>query len=241
MSNALQRPSHRYRADGGQVPDFSAMLPKCNISGTVNAGRGFGVLPTSFEQEIVENSDAVPISGLRRTTQGNSMIDPEVARLRRLRSEALLVREVARTLASTPWAAKESLLDRTACASWRIARIVSGRLRSHPYAHPQEPAARAESPAAAREHARTASGRRHRAGLVVRFQRGAVEIAVRDQSPRRGNCIANAERRAARASGRKGTGPNGRHGGESWRRARGRLAVPRALIRPRVLIRIGEF
>jgi hypothetical protein len=116
------------------------MLPKCNISGTVNAGRGFGVLPTSFEQEIVENSDAVPISGLRRTTQGNSMIDPEVARLRRLRSEALLVREVARTLASTPWAAKESLLDRTACASWRIARIVSGRLRSHPYAAYQKDA-----------------------------------------------------------------------------------------------------
>jgi hypothetical protein len=68
------------------------------------------------------------------------MIDPEVARLRRLRSQALLVREIARTFESSQWAANESLLERTACAGWRIARVVSGRLRSHPYAEYQKDA-----------------------------------------------------------------------------------------------------
>jgi hypothetical protein len=68
------------------------------------------------------------------------MIDPEVARLRRLRSEALLVREIARTFQSSQWAANESLLDRSACASWRIARVVSGRLKGHPYAEYQKDA-----------------------------------------------------------------------------------------------------
>jgi hypothetical protein len=68
------------------------------------------------------------------------MIDPEVARLRRLRSEALLVRELARTFESSPWAANESLLGRSACASWRIARLVSGRLKGHPYAKYQKDA-----------------------------------------------------------------------------------------------------
>jgi len=68
------------------------------------------------------------------------MIDPEVARLRRLRSEALLVREIARMFESSQWAANESLLDRSACASWRIARVVSGRLRGHPYAEYQKDA-----------------------------------------------------------------------------------------------------
>jgi hypothetical protein len=68
------------------------------------------------------------------------MIDPEVARLRRMRSEALLVREIARTFESSLWAANESLLGRSACASWRIVRLVSGRLKSHPYAKYQKDA-----------------------------------------------------------------------------------------------------
>jgi hypothetical protein len=59
------------------------------------------------------------------------MTDPEVARLRRLRGEALRVRELARALGSTQWA--NDLLARGACASWRIARVVSGRLKAHPY------------------------------------------------------------------------------------------------------------
>jgi len=68
------------------------------------------------------------------------MIDPEVARLRRLRKEALLVRQIARTFESSQWAANESLLDRCGCASWRIARLISGRLRGHPYAEYQKDA-----------------------------------------------------------------------------------------------------
>ncbi len=80
------------------------------------------------------------------------MIDPEVARLRRLRSEALLVREIARTFESSQWAANESLLDRSACASWRIARVVSGRLRGHPYPEYQKDAG-AATRAANRLHA----------------------------------------------------------------------------------------
>jgi hypothetical protein len=59
------------------------------------------------------------------------MTDPEVARLRRLRGDALRVREIARALGSTQCA--NDLLTRGACASWRIARVVSGRLNAHPY------------------------------------------------------------------------------------------------------------
>ncbi len=69
--------------------------------------------------------------------KGKTMIDPEVARLRRLRGEALLVREIARKFEATPWARNEPLLSRGACASWRIARVVSGRLRGHPYSEYQ--------------------------------------------------------------------------------------------------------
>ena len=81
---------------------------------------------------MLENSDAVPISGLRRWTKGKTMNDPEVARLRRLRSEALRVRELALALGSTQ-SADDRLLARGACTGWRIARVVSGRLKAHPY------------------------------------------------------------------------------------------------------------
>jgi hypothetical protein len=63
------------------------------------------------------------------------MTDPEVARLRRLRSEALRVRELARALAATQWT--DDVLARGACASWRLARVVSGKLKAHPYLHYQ--------------------------------------------------------------------------------------------------------
>ncbi len=68
------------------------------------------------------------------------MIDPEVARLRRLRALALRARAIARTLGSRPCALNEPLLDRGAGASWRIARAVSGRLKAHPYASYQRDA-----------------------------------------------------------------------------------------------------
>ena len=61
------------------------------------------------------------------------MNDLEVARLRQLRSLALRVRAVAQALSATRVAAGDPLLTRGACASWRIARVVSGRLKAHPY------------------------------------------------------------------------------------------------------------
>ena len=66
------------------------------------------------------------------------MIDPEVARLRRLRAIALRVRAIARMFGSRPYALNDSLLGRGAGASWRIARAVSGRLKAHPYASYQQ-------------------------------------------------------------------------------------------------------
>jgi hypothetical protein len=59
------------------------------------------------------------------------MTDPEVARLRRLRGEALRVREIARELGSSQ--PTNDMLARGAFASWRLARVVSGRLKAHPY------------------------------------------------------------------------------------------------------------
>src|SRR5580692_3613364 len=61
------------------------------------------------------------------------MIDPEVARLRRLRDEALRVRDIARRLGTARWAINDPLLNRGACASWRIVRVVTGKLIEHPY------------------------------------------------------------------------------------------------------------
>lgn len=68
------------------------------------------------------------------------MIDPEVARLRRLRDEALRIREIARALEAAPWAKSDQLLARGACASWRIARLASGKLVAHPYLRYQKSA-----------------------------------------------------------------------------------------------------
>jgi hypothetical protein len=68
------------------------------------------------------------------------MIDAEVLRLRRLRVSALHVRAVAKALARNRAVAHDVLLHRGACASWRIARAVSGRLRAHPYQRYQKDA-----------------------------------------------------------------------------------------------------
>ena len=66
------------------------------------------------------------------------MIDPEVARLRRLRDEALRARQIARRLGTARWGIKDPLLARGACASWRIARVVTGKLIEHPYLRYQQ-------------------------------------------------------------------------------------------------------
>jgi hypothetical protein len=60
------------------------------------------------------------------------MIDSEVERLRALRASALRVRAVARALARRH-PDNDAILNRGACAAWRIARTVSGRLRAHPF------------------------------------------------------------------------------------------------------------
>jgi hypothetical protein len=61
------------------------------------------------------------------------MNDSEVARLRQLRNSALRVRAVAYALGASFAGAEDPLLTRGSCASWRIARVVSGRLKAHPY------------------------------------------------------------------------------------------------------------
>jgi hypothetical protein len=68
------------------------------------------------------------------------MLDPEIERLRRLRGAALKLRELAKELAARGGASDEPLLHRGACSAWRVARIVSGRLRAHPFADFQKDA-----------------------------------------------------------------------------------------------------
>jgi hypothetical protein len=60
------------------------------------------------------------------------MIDSEVVRLRQLRATALRVRAIARTLGRR-FPGNDGVLNRGACAAWRVARAVSGRLRAHPF------------------------------------------------------------------------------------------------------------
>ena len=58
------------------------------------------------------------------------MIDAEVLRLRRLRETALRARAIATVLESSRHNAK---LCASAAACWRIARVITGWLRAHPY------------------------------------------------------------------------------------------------------------
>jgi hypothetical protein len=58
-------------------------------------------------------------------------LNDEVTRLRRLRQSVLKVRALARVLNGADCAHR--LFERGALLNWRIARIATGRLRSHPY------------------------------------------------------------------------------------------------------------
>jgi hypothetical protein len=58
-------------------------------------------------------------------------LNDEVTRLRRLRQSALKVRALAMVL--TDGHGADRLFERAALLHWRIARIATGRLRSHPY------------------------------------------------------------------------------------------------------------
>src|SRR5271165_4116909 len=61
------------------------------------------------------------------------MNDPEVVRLRRLRQTALRMRALAFAFSVTRMGKQDPSFQRVAQASWRVARAVTGRLRSHPY------------------------------------------------------------------------------------------------------------
>ena len=60
------------------------------------------------------------------------MIDAEVTRLRRLRNTALNARALAAMLESSS-SRRDSVFSRAAVRCWQIARVVTGRLRAHPY------------------------------------------------------------------------------------------------------------
>jgi hypothetical protein len=58
------------------------------------------------------------------------MIDAEVIRLRRLRRVALLTRKLAQTLHMS--FSDDGVFARSAVAAWSVARLINGRLKSHP-------------------------------------------------------------------------------------------------------------
>lgn len=60
------------------------------------------------------------------------MIDSEVGRLRRLRNSALKARAIATALDSTAQR-RDSVFSRGAVSCWQIARVITGKLRAHPY------------------------------------------------------------------------------------------------------------
>jgi hypothetical protein len=60
------------------------------------------------------------------------MIDAEVTRLRRLRSTALKVRALAEAMAAHS-VRRDSVFSQGGRSCWRIARLMTGTLRAHPY------------------------------------------------------------------------------------------------------------
>jgi hypothetical protein len=60
------------------------------------------------------------------------MIDTDVVRLRQLRATALRARAVAAAMDASS-AEADTVFSRSAVSCWRIARVVTGRLRAHPY------------------------------------------------------------------------------------------------------------
>ena len=67
------------------------------------------------------------------------MNDPEVLRLRQLRNTALKVRAIAAALRSAQTCPpRAATLSGSAAACWRIARVITGRLRAHPYPRYQQ-------------------------------------------------------------------------------------------------------
>ena len=98
------------------------------------------------------------------------MIDAEVARLRRLRIAALRVRALAHALGLSSFMLRDPLLQRAACATWRIARVVSGRLRAHPHLRFQRDAGVAVFLRLSLFAAAAAFGVRTRQAALIRFE-----------------------------------------------------------------------
>jgi hypothetical protein len=72
------------------------------------------------------------------------MIDTEVVRLRQLRATALKARALAAAMEfSLPRGG--AMFSRSAVSCWRIARVVTGRLRAHPYLSYQRDASSARA------------------------------------------------------------------------------------------------
>jgi hypothetical protein len=105
------------------------------------------------------------------------MADAEVARLRRLRASALRVRAVARALERSRSLPFEPVLPRGACAAWRIARAVSGRLRAHPHANYQQDAGLAVVLKSGVSAAAAALGARSRQAALLRFEAQVRRLA----------------------------------------------------------------
>jgi hypothetical protein len=72
------------------------------------------------------------------------MIDTEVVRLRQLRATALKARALAAAMDSSS-ARRGAMFSRSAVSCWRIARVVTGRLRAHPYLDYQRDASSARA------------------------------------------------------------------------------------------------
>jgi methyl-accepting chemotaxis protein len=104
------------------------------------------------------------------------MIDAEVIRLRRLRNKALQVRALAAALDSNE-PQRRSLYSRGAVSCWRIACIVTGRLRAHPYmAYQQGPSQTRAAADAASAWAGAAVARYRRRPLQAYLQ--ALQVAA---------------------------------------------------------------
>jgi hypothetical protein len=105
-----------------------------------------GISPTESVTRVVDNPLATPMfalpgSVLRRhcergdkneTQAGLHMIDTEVVRLRQLRATALKARALAAAMNSSSTRGA-TIFTRSTVSCWRIARLVTGRLRAHPY------------------------------------------------------------------------------------------------------------
>jgi hypothetical protein len=109
------------------------------------------------------------------------MVDAEVLRLRKLRKVALRARAFGKSFDSNP-EARDSVFARGSVLCWTIARIATGRLRSHPYLSYQKDhgdlAGLTDSVVAAASAA--AAQRRHRELDVFAEQLQAVSREVDD-------------------------------------------------------------